>query len=397
MSCTKLTSQEISYLTRILRLLPDADPIIYTNRVTVLLSSSRTPSSLKRPCRLFTLFRRSTTPDAPLLCALHRRLNASTVHWLFSRLTREVGRHLNSLVLNRQLLNAEQQELVERLRELHALWFRPEDYAKSFLAPPPAGHNCRFQPNGCEACILARVGGDEEVLLDLRTALLSRARTKMQRSEIRRREPTLLLFVEAWLSGLKVGDEYGVLGQTWTDAQALKVVRKRIRKGRARERERERKRRSGAPGLEPELKPQSSRVTDVRDVPDLDNATAAGGSGRDMFGADVENDIIDHYAALTSTLHLSSPVAVSDTTACESESSDNVSGTTRVASAALTRPAEEQARSYQDLLAMPPSLQAESPWDEYSMAREERSRMGGTLASVICGFRSACVVLDEER
>src|ERR1700733_12425559 len=105
MSCTKLTPEEIGHLTRILRLPPDADPIVYTARVAPILSSSPlAPSRLKRPHCTSALFRRSTSSSSPLpsLCALHSRLNAYTIHSLFTRLTLEVGRNLNSLVLHHQ-------------------------------------------------------------------------------------------------------------------------------------------------------------------------------------------------------------------------------------------------------------------------------------------------------
>ena len=203
MSCTNLTPEEIRHLTHILRLLPDADPIAYTTLITILLSSSSlTPSRIKRPHRISALFHRSTpfgSPPSPL-CALHSRLNAHTIHSLFTRLTCEVGRNLNSLVLHNQLLNAGQRDLMERVRELHALWLSPTDYRKTFLqSPPPMENKWPFRCEKCEACILARVGGDMGVLLDLRMVVLARTKTAGLHRGGNIKAPTLLRFVEAWL------------------------------------------------------------------------------------------------------------------------------------------------------------------------------------------------------
>jgi hypothetical protein len=346
MSCANLTSREIKHLTRILRLPPSADPAAYATHVTALISSSMLPSRLKRPCRLSSLFNRPKAADLPPLCALHRRLNAYTVCSLSKRLALEVGPNLKSLVRHRQLLNAKQREMVVRLRQLHVLWFPPDEYFRTFFVPPPS-EKWRFEHDVCEACILACLGGDQDVLLKLRTVLLSRTRTKLHAGEVG--APTLLRFVETWLEGLKVGEV--VLEQNWQEAQTLKGVRKGIRKERTKE-----KNRCSGPRV-----PES--VTDTREVPDLDNTgNDAKGLGSETSGSDVENDIIDHYMALTSTVRLSLLSTEPGTTAVNSARSD-ISATTRDSSPPTNRPAEDQARSYQDLLATLPVRWGESAWD----------------------------------
>jgi hypothetical protein len=381
MSCTNLTTEEIRHLTRILQLLPDADLIAYTTRVTTLLSSSSlTPSRLKRPHRISAWFRRSTPSGSPSppLCDLHSRLNAYTTHSLFTRLTFEVGRNLNSLVLHHQLLNAGQRELIERVRELHALWLSPTDYRKTFLQvpPPPTTENkWSFQCEGCEACILARVGGDVGVLLDLRTVVLSRTKTAGLHGRGNMKTPTLLRFVEAWLEGLKVGGE--VLEENWREAQALKRLRKEIWRERAKERY------MCSDASEPEA--QSSRVTQVGDVPDLYAAAASAIRG-EKLDSDLENDIIGLYAAPNSTLDLPPLLAGSGTTVIVSERS-SISNNKPSAPGQWNRSAEEQARSYQNLLATPP-LQDKSEWDLDSATEEERSHTASTSWSSIGEFDS---------
>jgi hypothetical protein len=304
-------------------------------------------------------------------------LNVYTTHSLFTRLTFEVGRNLNSLVLHHQLLNTRQRDLVERVRELHALWLSPTDYRKMFLQapPPPTKKKWPFQREGCEACILARVGGDAEVLLDLRTVVLSRARTAELHGRRNIKIPTLLRFVEAWLEGLGVEGE--VLEENWREAQALKRLRKEIWKQRAMERY--------TCSAAPEPGPQSSRVTQVGDVPDLYAAAAFTIRGEEL-DSDAENDIIGLYAVPSSTLDLPSLLAGSGTTVIASEGS-SISNNKRSSSSQSSRAAEEQARSYQNLLATPP-MQDRSEWDLDSVTEEERLRTVGKWCSSIGEFDS---------
>jgi hypothetical protein len=303
-------------------------------------------------------------------------LNAYTIHSLFTRLTFEAGRNLNSLVLHHQLLDTEQRILIERVRELHTLWLSPIDYRKTFLQapPPPTEKKWPFQHEGCEACILARVGGDVGVLLDLRTVVLSRTKTAGLHRRGNIKVPTLLRFVEAWLEGLGVGEE--VLEENWREAQALKRLRKEIWRDRAKERYMC----SGAP----ELESQSSRVMQVGDVPDLYAAAALAIRGEEL-DSDVEN-IIGLYAAPNSTLDLSSLLAGSGTTVIASERS-SISNNKPSASGQSNRSAEEQARSYRNLLATPPP-QDKSEWDLDSAAEEERSHSAGMSWSNIGEFES---------
>lgn len=266
---------------------------------------------------------------------------------------------------------------MERVRELHALWLSPNDSRKTFLQPPPPPTEKKwpFQREGCEACILARVGGDVRVLLDLRTVVLSRTKTAQLHGRRNIKIPTFLRFVEAWLEGLGVGGE--VLEENWREAQALKRLRKETWKQRAMERY--------TCSATPELEPQSSRVTQVDDVPDLYAAAAFAIRGEES-DPDVENDIVDLYAAPNSTSNLPSLLAGSGTTVIASEGS-GISNNKPPPYSQSNRSAEERARSYQNLLATPP-LKDRSGWDLDSVTEEERSHTVGKWWSSIGKFDS---------
>jgi hypothetical protein len=266
------------------------------------------------------------------------------------------------------------------MRELHALWISPVDDQQTFLrAPPPTPLPTKkkspFQCEGCEACILARVGGDVGVLLDLRTVVLSRMKTRELYGQGNIKVPTLLRFVEAWLRGLGVGGE--ALEENWREAQALKRLRKEIWKQRAMK--------GYTSASTPELEPQSSRVTQVGDVPDLNAAAASAIEGGEL-GSDMENDIIGLYTASNATIGLPSFLAGSGTPMIANERS-SISNNKLSTSGQSNRSAEERARSYQDLLATP-LLQDRSEWDQDSVTEEERSRKAGAWWSSISEFDS---------
>ena len=344
----------------------------------------------------------------------------------------EVGGNLESLVLHRERLSVSQRGVLARLRKL-GLELEDCNGQEMLCSQPPAGPrgvwyltNGRGWGHACEACLLAFVGGDQGILLDLRTVLLSRTKTPGRHRHGGGTVPTLLVFVEAWLKGLlgwRVGEGeregWGLLERNWCEAQTLKEVRKGIR----REREetkggRGRGRSGGAPEpefeleLEPEVEAEvyRSRVTEVGEVPDLDAAVVAadggGRSGRDGSlhsdseldsdsAPDIEIEIIEHYAATVSTLHLPS-LAVgsgSETTTAVGTQRSGLSGTTHAYDVAANqancqghgyghreRSAEEQARSYQNLLAAPSSsstAEGRRGWDGDSVSEGEATSRAG--------------------
>lgn len=238
----------------------------------------------------------------------------------------------------------------------------------------------RFQRDGCEACVLARVGGEREVLFALRTVVLARTRTK--KGSVRN-EPRLMRFVEAWVEGLG-GDESvlkGLRESSWWDAQVLKETRKSVRKGEraaqqqriGREREPEKLKdvgqdhcpcADGATSSKAETYrshelPDSSPTLGTEDTPvslDWDAATTRGDE-QDVWDDDVvlvsaedekekeenpENEIIDIYAALLSTPPLPSSLLARPTSISASESESGTTTTTTLVGGGQIKASESQ-------------------------------------------------------
>ncbi len=401
MSCHNLLPDEIALLTDVLQLLPNEDAITYHSRVSGRIS--RLSSHLKRPNRMSRLF---SCKSSTSLCSLHKPLNVHTINSLFSSLALEVSVHLNSLVHHSHVLPNAQRVLISRLRSLHILWLSPRDYAKTFLEAPSTDQ-WTYQQDGCEACILARVGGDQAVLVDLLTAVLSRSRKGTRhRSE---RRPTLLTFVEEWIDALPLSsaEHYALHKQIFKHAQALKKIEKTIHRGRPVSFERSRP--------QPQPQPQAAGLSqkprdDASELPNRDTAGATQPNEEeehDLWEDDIrpeedpESEIIDHYAALMSTPHLPSLLARTESGATLVEpdpaNTPRAPGIKRSRNTAASEPrysradeplhstpqwsasirtAEDRARSYQNLLTTQPALRSSSPRSFQPIVEDQEVSVG---------------------
>jgi hypothetical protein len=304
-----VTNSEISALTRTLQLLPGENAVTYAGRV--MSSISVLDSHLKRPNRVSSLILPSQKLFTPL-CKLHKPLNASVVHALFNLVALEAGGRLNSLVSNNHKLTETERARVQSLRELHSLWLEPDVYQKTFFELPN-WEKWKYQADECEACMLARIGGDMTVLLTLRMALLSRMSSKKLR---RYGPPRLMCWIERWVATLSVGMRFSseqfekMISENDQDGKALKEIRKQLWHERResqrafRANQQKQNRRStqvsggdiSAPQSQPEIR-VSAATTNTFPQPFVEDGDSA---------SDYENDLIDHYNFLTSTAYLPS-------------------------------------------------------------------------------------------
>ncbi|RAH41987.1 uncharacterized protein BO95DRAFT_252873 [Aspergillus brunneoviolaceus CBS 621.78] len=143
------------------------------------------PTELRQRSKWVRMLRHDA--EAAVLCEVHEELNAYVIGSLFALLQREVTHNLTFLKWYREFSDEAVNNLVDALLAVTGMWWMPE--AKDDVAPK--GAVC-FQENKCEACMLARIVNEPWCLRNLRTALVSRVRTK---PEIR--IPKLLPFVDA--------------------------------------------------------------------------------------------------------------------------------------------------------------------------------------------------------
>jgi len=318
MCLSDIPIQHMQTLTQILQLRPNEDPLTYSKRVLGLIRVL--PSGFKRPNRLSRLLLPSQRPST-FLCVLHKALHGPLVHSLFTLITLEVGIRLNSLVSHSGRLAAAQISRVHGLRELHALWLPPDVYEKMFLASP-SGLKWRYQEDECEACMLARMSGDLDTLLNLRLILLSRT---TKRFVAKHGQPRLRRWIEAWIASLATSiPELGVrddddhwekmIHQNDEDAKELKKIRSGIIK------DRRRKRNHPTDSKGPNGSLRTAVVDNVAAtlvaIRESDSPHTSGklkeemgmtnedGKDDDHLAYALENEIIDQYAASWSTRSL---------------------------------------------------------------------------------------------
>jgi hypothetical protein len=150
------------------------------------------PDSLLKPFDLLPRLA-MTLPCAPekaILCKTHQPLNSRLIHQIFLEVSAECTTRQAKLEDN-PFLYARVSAFLLRLHKINSLWLSPDTYCRAFHAPPLAPRYKRI-PSGCEACILASIGGNHGILSDLRASILARKKHG---------QPTapLLPLVEAWI------------------------------------------------------------------------------------------------------------------------------------------------------------------------------------------------------
>ncbi|KAH9223165.1 hypothetical protein DL95DRAFT_498134 [Leptodontidium sp. 2 PMI_412] len=150
------------------------------------------PPKLKRPKTLFprlTMAIPFRTQGAHL-CPAHKSLNPYLIRRIFLQVSAECTTRLTRLAENR-FLPTNIAIHVKTLQMANSLWMSPDLYRVTFQCQPEDKRFDRIASD-CEACILATVGGNIQILKELRTSMLGREMKRKKRAR-------LLPLVEAWI------------------------------------------------------------------------------------------------------------------------------------------------------------------------------------------------------
>ena len=373
---------EVRILAPILSLNPDnPDPLSHFAG-TVLNGIKKLPKRLQRPGALMSIIKPYAKSRAPL-CDLHHGLHPKIIASLFTLIALEVGYHLNRLANNMHMLTEDQVQLVLRLRQMHLLWHEKETYERTFgrLAEGP----WKYEDSQCEACIIHRLASNFEAVCDLRCAVLARMNTRQMKH---RGEPLLKVWLDYWLEQLKTYqtdfEYYQAMEKNKADGLALKERLKKIYYDTPRGRKRAEKKLRMAGGTE-----ESASTTAVgsspypRPVSGMQEQAEDGNYyDQDVTDAhyDAELEVVDHYAALKSTLDVPMTAAsrYSNNTVRNNERVIGQSRASRVPSVAPEKSeqgeyinprafwkrdstAEKNAKSYQNILSSPPATARSAP------------------------------------
>ncbi|KAM0185068.1 hypothetical protein ACHAPC_005377 [Botrytis cinerea] len=116
-----------------------------------------------------------------VLCDVHKPLNPYLIRKIFLELTAECTTRLRRLTAEIPLeqLPVNVQEFVLRMKILNSIWMQPEFYRQAYQAQPSEPRYERVA-SGCEACILATIGGDRSIIRDLFASIWGRRKKNKQ-------------------------------------------------------------------------------------------------------------------------------------------------------------------------------------------------------------------------
>ncbi|RAR14533.1 hypothetical protein DDE83_002106 [Stemphylium lycopersici] len=234
METRRLTNVDMKRLVRILRDVPTRGEERYERQEALYRKHTKQDiQELPRRLRSSQLFFSSSGN----LCSLHKGLNVHLINdiwaWLKHEFEGAIGKFLYPLIMSGHL-TTEQEWKIRQLEPVLEMW------RKDFIleaCPPPGrepihcGSKWHYQKDQCPACIMARIGSDEDVLSALFAGLVGRIHTKhlstvdTPRSAIGwdKTSSKRLRFVRYWLKKTRGGDA------TLFEAGDLGMLLKRVR------------------------------------------------------------------------------------------------------------------------------------------------------------------------
>jgi hypothetical protein len=260
------------------------------------------PPHLLKPRSLLPCLRSMThsTPPKAKLCSTHSRLNAHLIHKIFLGISAECTTHLerfleflendHQVLLEQKALRdlvRKQHPFVRRMEAANGLWMTPKFYCSLFMPWHATPSDFRFEriESGCEACILASVGGNHVVLSDLRASIRGRKKRGHPHGAV-------LEMVEAWIDWTGRGDE--IREESSKQGKEIAKCRREMQKVR---REKRRGVDDRAMNFEKEEKDWSETLVGEKSGSKEVDVEFNGES----HGHDFEGGIIDFYVKMLST------------------------------------------------------------------------------------------------
>ncbi|KAF2123491.1 hypothetical protein P153DRAFT_362049 [Dothidotthia symphoricarpi CBS 119687] len=297
METRRLENTDMKKLVRTLRGVPS--PYTLSNEAHYRKHAKHDIKSL--PLKLRTLNQHLSTRDTHL-CDTHKHLDHNLIKdiwsWMRHELDGAIGCFLYPVIMCNALTPA--QELRARqLEPVLEMW--RQDFKIETSAPPgrsPIRNDSKWQTqhDGCAACMLARIGSDEDVLFALFAGMAGRMRRQRgshshrregrhggedrERIEFRALKSKRLRFVRYWI--MAYGDGERRAWDAWQFGQELKRARKKWRRGGC---------------CEGSVYPPWSEVT---------NPTAGGGDGGESF-KDVRGPVHDDEEVFNPGVDISEP------------------------------------------------------------------------------------------
>ncbi|QKX61582.1 uncharacterized protein TRUGW13939_08734 [Talaromyces rugulosus] len=157
-------------------------------------------------------------------CLVHAGIASLVVSSLFTSLQKQVDESVPLLKERYGLcFGPEEIYLLERMTIIEGMWSPP-----TARTGPTKMRYWDYQVNKCQACMISRVAADSSALRDMRTLLLATidSSTKTPESRLLPNHPTLLSFINEWISLNSRSDELFYF--SGIQAGSIKAVKERV-------------------------------------------------------------------------------------------------------------------------------------------------------------------------
>ncbi|CAG8954482.1 hypothetical protein HYFRA_00004394 [Hymenoscyphus fraxineus] len=195
---SELTDEDVRKLTHLLHIKrgAKADEAWFKEQTRVM---GKLPSKLLKPTSPFSLLglKLHVGSAQATLCKCHKALNPRLIRCIFIQLSKEVT--VRTERLSKWPCPRNVELWLRRVHKINSLWLSPEMYRTAFQVTPSEERYDQVVSE-CEACILSRIGGDVQAILDLEISAWSRRKTGT-------RDPRLLRFTDAWLDWFKTKED----------------------------------------------------------------------------------------------------------------------------------------------------------------------------------------------
>jgi hypothetical protein len=213
---TDLTAADIALLTQILSHAPRQGHSISKESYKLIVREqiSKLPS-----------YMRAKIPWVSSFCSLHSKINPFPVNSILEWLKDEVDRcvpEVWSPLRRQKLLDEEQMAMLATLENWSVLWNASDQSKQQNGRMSKMSFSNRRGSTRCSACILAQIGGNEQVLTALGAFFIGRIHSSIWKRSKR------ILWVESWVRGA-VDDsmEDEAIRKMWRFGVELRDVRKR--------------------------------------------------------------------------------------------------------------------------------------------------------------------------
>ncbi|KAF7879154.1 hypothetical protein EAF04_000353 [Stromatinia cepivora] len=178
---SEFTSTSLDLLTQLLTLIPGTlpnDPWFHDQETLLqtfppCLLHPKSSGLISRVAASISSIRLGETKA--ILCPVHKPLNPYLIRKIFLEATAECTTRIQRLVSEIPVdeLPVNVREFVVRMQRVNSIWMQPDFYRQAYQVSPSEPRYERVA-SGCEACILATIGGDRNIIRDLFASIWGR-------------------------------------------------------------------------------------------------------------------------------------------------------------------------------------------------------------------------------